>query len=86
MYLLHAYYRFAKAWNHRYEDGEKRRKFDKTKSGAFKYWELKRCLDEKSCTSMMGQPNKTSSFLIGLRNEIEHHKSLDTIQNSQGVT
>jgi hypothetical protein len=28
------------------QTGHKGKKFDKTKKGAFKYWELERCLDD----------------------------------------
>ena len=57
-----------------YEKGPKRRKFDRTKSGAYKYWELERCLNEKACP--LDKPTKINlRFLIGLRHEIEHHQS-----------
>lgn len=70
-YLLHAYYR-EKGIEYRYfEQRGKRRKFDTTKNGADKYWELERCLDWKD-----SPVDKTTSanlrFLIGLRHEIEH--------------
>ena len=46
-YLLHAYYR-KKGIEYRYfEQKGKYRKFDHTKAGAYKYWELERCLTEK---------------------------------------
>ena len=47
-YLLHAYFR-GKNIEYRYfkKRGE-RRIFDKTKFGAFKYWELERCLNDKA--------------------------------------
>ena len=55
-----------------------RRKFDRTKSGAFKYWELERCLNEKSSPIDKDTANNLR-FLIGLRHEIEHQmtRSLD---------
>jgi hypothetical protein len=73
-YLLHAYYR-SKGTDYRYFNvGLKRRKFDHTKSGGFKYWELERCLNEDCCP--LDTPTKTNlRFLIGLRHEIEHHQS-----------
>ena len=42
-YFLHAYYRSKKV-EHRYftVQGESR-KFDRTKKGAYKYWELEKC-------------------------------------------
>lgn len=71
MYMLHAYYR-EKGIEYRYFDQlEKKRRFHKTKRGAFKYWELERCLNESNSPI-----DKTTSsnlrFLIGLRHEIEH--------------
>ncbi|MBI4337753.1 MAG: DUF3644 domain-containing protein [Chloroflexi bacterium] len=73
-YLLHAYYR-SQDIDYRYFDkGPKRRKFHRTKSGEFKHWELERCLNEKSCP--LDSPTKSNLyFLIGLRHEIEHHRS-----------
>lgn len=77
-YLLHAYYR-SQGIEYRYcEQGPKRRRFDRTKHGAFKYWELERCLNEKR--SPIDKDTATNlRFLIGLRHEIEHQmtRSLD---------
>ena len=74
LYLLHAYYR-REGMEYRYhKKGPKRRKFDRTRSGAFKYWELERCLNEKICP-LDGPTKRNLRFLIGLRNEIEHHQS-----------
>lgn len=71
MYLLHAYYR-EKNIEHRYfKQVGKIRRFDKTKKGAFKYWELERCLDEKKCP-IDNISKQNLKFLIGLRHEIEH--------------
>jgi len=45
-YMLHAYYR-ANDIEYRYFDqGPNRRKFHRTQRGAFKYWELERCLND----------------------------------------
>ena len=70
-YLLHAYYRSNKIEYRYFVQQEKRKKFDKTKNGAKKYWELERCLNESNSPI-----DKISSsnlrFLIGLRHEIEH--------------
>jgi len=77
-YLLHAHYR-KKGVEYRYFSQEgKRRKFDRTKKGAFKYWELERCLNEKSSPIDKDTANNLR-FLIGLRHEIEHQmtRSLD---------
>lgn len=45
-YLLHAYYRKNKIEYRYFTMQGKRHKFDRTKRGAFKYWELERCLNE----------------------------------------
>lgn len=73
-YLLHAYYRQEGIEYRYYKEGPKRRRFDRTKSGAFKYWELERCLNEKKCP-LDGPTKSNLHFLIGLRHEIEHHGS-----------
>lgn len=70
-YLLHAYYRTKKIDYRYYQQGAKRRRFDRTKHGAFKYWELERCLNEKDCP--LERPVvQNLRFLIGLRHEVEH--------------
>ena len=73
-YLLHAYYR-NKRVDYRYRDtSSSRRKFQRTKSGTYKFWSLERCLDDDSCP--LDRPTSLNlRFLAGLRNEIEHHKS-----------
>jgi hypothetical protein len=54
-----------------FEQKNKRKKFDLTKNGAYKYWELERCLDDdKSPINKVAASNLC--FLIGLRHEIEH--------------
>ncbi|MDX1752075.1 MAG: DUF3644 domain-containing protein [Salinimicrobium sediminis] len=71
MYLLHAFYREKNIEYRYYKMAGTRKRFDKTKKGAYKYWELERCLD---CDESPID-NVTSSnlkFLIGLRHEIEH--------------
>ena len=74
MYLLHAYFRREGVEYRYFEEGPKRRKFYRTKLGAFKYWELARCLNDKLCP-LDGATKSNLRFLIGLRNEIEHHQS-----------
>ncbi len=77
-YLLHAHYR-RKGIEYRYfSPSGKKRKFDRTKLGAFKYWELERCLNDKHCPIDKDAANNLQ-FLIGLRHEIEHQmtRSLD---------
>lgn len=70
-YLLHAYYRDQKIDYRHYTHDGKRKHFDKTKHGAYKYWELERCLNEEACPLSRDVINNLK-FLIGLRNEIEH--------------
>lgn len=77
-YLLHAHYR-KKGVEYRYFKQEgKNRKFDRTAHGAFKYWELERCLNDKASPIDKDAANNLR-FLIGLRHEIEHQmtRSLD---------
>jgi hypothetical protein len=77
-YLLHAYYRGQKIEYRYFTQGSKRKKFDRTKHGAYKYWELERCLNEGKCPIDKDTSNNLR-FLIGLRHEIEHQmtRSLD---------
>ncbi len=73
-YLLHAHFRSIGVEYRYHEMRSKRRKFARTKSGAFKYWGLERCLNDDACP--LDDPTKLNlRFLIGLRNEIEHHGS-----------
>lgn len=70
-YLLHAYYRSHGVCYRYYTKVGKKKMFDKTRYGAYKHWELERCINDKSCPL----DNDTISnlrFLIGIRNEIEH--------------
>lgn len=78
-YLLHAYYRSKKIEYRYFEKRQTRRHYTRTKEGAFKYWELSRCLRDRRCP-LDNETKKNLEFLIGLRNEIEHHMSpvLDT--------
>jgi hypothetical protein len=70
-YMLHAYYRSTGVEYRYFKQGPKRRVFDRTTRGAFKYWELERCLnDDKSPIDKDAANNLR--FLIGLRHEIEH--------------
>ena len=74
-YLLHAYYR-EKGIEYRYHtQGPIRRKFEYMDSGAFRYWDLSRCI--KDSRSPLDDPTTDNlRFLIGLRNEIVHHQSV----------
>ncbi len=70
-YLFHAYYR-EKNIDYRYfEKNGKRKIFDKTKYGAYKHWELTRCIDDNKSPIDKDTSNNLK-FLIKLRNEIEH--------------
>jgi hypothetical protein len=75
-YLLHAYYR-RKGIEYRYfEQRGKRRSFHRTRQGAFKYWELERCLNTKESPIDSDSANNLR-FLIGLRHEIEHQMTMN---------
>ena len=70
-YLLHAYFR-DKGIEYRFFTLKGRRRvFDKTKYGAYKHWELERCLNDAACPIDRDAINNLK-FLIGLRHEIEH--------------
>jgi Protein of unknown function (DUF3644) len=70
-YLLHAYYRSIKIDYRYFEQRKKRKRYDRTKRGSYKYWELERCLNDKDCP--IDSASKSNlKFLIGLRHEIEH--------------
>lgn len=49
----------------------KRRRYDRTKYGAYKHWELERCLNDHHCP-LDQDVVQNLRFLIGLRHEIEH--------------
>ncbi len=70
-YLLHSCYRKNKIDYRYFKQKESRKKYDKTKRGSFKYWELERCLDDSRCP-VDSIPKANLKFLIGLRHEIEH--------------
>lgn len=70
-YLMHAHFR-SKNIEYRYSQQRgQRRKFDTTKNGAYKYWELERCLNDDASPIDRDSANNLR-FLIGLRHEIEH--------------
>lgn len=70
-YLLHAYFRGKRIeYRHCRQDGS-RRIFIKTKHGAFKYWELERCVSDPMSPIDHDTANNLR-FLVGLRHEIEH--------------
>ncbi len=70
-YLLHAYYRSKKITYKYYKQNGQRRVYDRTKNGAYKYWELERCLNDQDSPIDKDTSNNLR-FLIGLRHEIEH--------------
>jgi len=70
-YLLHAYYRRNKCEYRYFKLVGTRRVFDKTKQGAYKHWELERCLNDSNSPIDKDTANNLR-FLIGLRHEIEH--------------
>ena len=73
-YLLHAYYREKKIEYRYYDLKGNRRKFHRTKYGAFKYWELERCINNNESPLDKDTANNLR-FLIGLRHEIEHQRT-----------
>ena len=78
-YLLHAYYRGKGIEYRHHKQGPKRKVFDRTKHGAYKHWELERCLNDRR-SPVDGDTANNLRFLIGLRHEIEHQmtRSLDS--------
>ena len=82
-YLMHAYYK-KKGIDYRYyRMGGKRKRYDKTKNGAYKYWELERCINQINCP--LDKPTTSNlKFLIGIRHEIEHQKT-DSIDQYIGA-
>lgn len=74
-YMLHAYYRSKKIEYRYFEQGPNRKKFSRTSRGAYKYWELERCLNTKESPVDLAARNNLL-FLIGLRHEIEHQMTL----------
>lgn len=70
-YLMHAYYRGEGVEYRYYKEVGKSRRYDKTKHGAYKYWELERCLNDRN-SPIDNNASNNLRFLIGLRHEIEH--------------
>ena len=70
-YLLHAHFRQEGIEYRYYQRKSQRRVFDRTKRGAYKYWELERCLNDSHSPIERDTANNLR-FLIGLRHEIEH--------------
>lgn len=70
-YMLHAHFRKIGIEYRYFEQKGKTRRFHRTTKGAFKFWELERCLNEKPCPVDQDAANNLR-FLIGIRHEIEH--------------
>jgi hypothetical protein len=70
-YLLHAYYRQQKVDYRYFKLKGSRKYYDKTKNGAFKYWELEKCVKDPR-SPLDGDVKNNLLFLIGIRHEIEH--------------
>jgi len=70
-YLLHAYYRNKKIEYRYFTRKGNKNYYDRTSRGAYKYWELERCLNNKSSPIDKDTANNLR-FLIGIRHEIEH--------------
>jgi len=70
-YLLHAYCRDKKIEYRYFTQKAERKHYDRTKNGAFKFWELERCLNDQLCP-LEREVTQNLKFLIGLRHEIEH--------------
>ena len=71
-YLLHAYYRDKKiVYRYFKQLPSGRKKFDTTTKGAYKHWELERCLNCDDSPIDTDSANNLR-FLIALRHEIEH--------------
>lgn len=70
-YLLHAYYKSISIDYRYYKVVGKKKYYEKTKYGAFKHWELERCINFEKCP-LDGDTKNNLKFLIGIRHEIEH--------------
>lgn len=70
-YLMHAFYRSKNIDYRFYTMTGTRKKYDKTKHGAYKSWDLETCLNKKECPLDVAT-KANLKFLIGLRHEIEH--------------
>jgi hypothetical protein len=70
-YMLHAHFRKLGIEYRYFKQNGRNRRFDRTTKGAYKYWELERCLNEKPCPVDRDSANNLR-FLVGIRHEIEH--------------
>lgn len=70
-YLLHCYYANQNVdYRYWHKEGQRKR-YDKTKHGAYKHWELEKCINDKK-SPLDVETAQNLRFLIGLRHEIEH--------------
>lgn len=72
--LLQAYFKANGIDFRYYEIVNGKKRYKKTKHGAYKLWDLSRCLEESDALLDKNIKNNLE-FLIGLRNEIEHQMS-----------
>lgn len=73
-YLLHADYRTRKI-DYRYcRTRGKRKRFDRNPDGSIRYWDLTKCIAAAESPLDTDTANNLT-FLIGLRNQIEHRKA-----------
>lgn len=70
-YLMHAYFRDKKIDYRYFEIKGSTKRYQKTKNGAYKHWELEKCLNSIDSPIDKNTANNLK-FLIGLRHEIEH--------------
>lgn len=70
-YFFHAYYKDHGVDFRYYDQKGKRKNFNRTKRGAYKYWELERCLNDQN-NPLDNVTISNLKFLIGLRHEVEH--------------
>lgn len=70
-YLFHAYFRGQRIEYRFFKVVSDRRRFDRTKNGAYKFWELERCLNDDN-NPLDRDTTNNLRFLIGIRHEIEH--------------
>jgi hypothetical protein len=70
-YLLHAHFRKQKIEYRYFDQKGKNKSFHRTAKGAYKYWELERCLNDKKSPVDKDASNNLR-FLTGVRHEIEH--------------
>ena len=82
-YLMHAYYSKESIDYRYFHMRGKRKRYDRTKNGAYKHWEIERCINEQASPLDKGTANNLR-FLIGIRHEIEHQKT-DSIDEYIGA-